>query len=160
MIICVPALALSHLHPALRLAGPAQPVTGRQRRRAARATARGRRAAPHPAAPQLDSAGRAALAALIRLLPARLRLHRLVWINLSPYESDEFGVPRAYVQLTTTSAEDDLANAMDAAAIALADALAGGNQADVQLTSQDRDGLGTTYHEAAPCGWVPTPAAR
>ena len=47
------------------------------------------------------------------------------WINLSPYESDEFGVPRAYVQLTTTSAEDDLANAMDAAAIALADALAG-----------------------------------
>jgi choline dehydrogenase-like flavoprotein len=70
------------------------------------------------------------------------------WINLSPYESDEFGVPRAYVQLTTTASEDALANAMDAAILALASQLAGGNAANLQVTSQDRDGLGTTYHEA------------
>ena len=50
MIIRVPAPALSHLRPALRLAGPARPVIGLQGRRAARAAARGRRAAPHPSA--------------------------------------------------------------------------------------------------------------
>jgi hypothetical protein len=47
MIIRVPAPALPHLRPVLRLAGPAWPVVGFQERRAARATARGRRAAPH-----------------------------------------------------------------------------------------------------------------
>jgi choline dehydrogenase-like flavoprotein len=70
------------------------------------------------------------------------------WINLSPYETDEFGVPRAYVQLTTTASEDALANAMDAAILALANRLAGNNPANLQITSQIRDGLGTTYHEA------------
>jgi hypothetical protein len=47
MIIRVPAPALPHLRPALRLAGPAWPLAGFQERRAARATARGRHAAPH-----------------------------------------------------------------------------------------------------------------
>ncbi len=70
------------------------------------------------------------------------------WINLSPFETDEFGVPRAYVQLTTTPSEDALASAMDAAIIALAKQLAGNNPANLQITSQNRDGLGTTYHEA------------
>lgn len=70
------------------------------------------------------------------------------WINLSPHESDEFGVPRAYVQLTTTPDEDSLADAMETAILALANELAGRNPADIQVTSQDRDGLGTTYHEA------------
>ena len=70
------------------------------------------------------------------------------WINLSPYEIDEFGVPRAYVQLTTTASEDALANAMDAAILALANQLAGNNPANLHITSQVRDGLGTTYHEA------------
>ena len=70
------------------------------------------------------------------------------WINLSPYEVDEFGVPRAYVQMTTTAAEDGLANAMDAAILALANQLAGNNPANLQIASQNRDGLGTTYHEA------------
>ena len=70
------------------------------------------------------------------------------WINLSPYESDEFGITRAYVQLTTTASEDALANAMDAAILALANQLAGNNPANLQIISQDRDGLGTTYHEA------------
>ncbi len=70
------------------------------------------------------------------------------WINLSPYENDEFGIPRAYVQMTTTAAEDALANAMDAAILSLASQLAGNNPANLQIVSQDRDGLGTTYHEA------------
>src|SRR5215472_7126043 len=50
MIIRVLAPALPYLHPALRLAGPAWPVIGIQRRRVARAAARGRRAAPCPSA--------------------------------------------------------------------------------------------------------------
>jgi choline dehydrogenase-like flavoprotein len=70
------------------------------------------------------------------------------WINLSPFESDEFGVPRAFVNLTTTAAENALANAMDAAILQLAKQLAGNNPANIQITSQGRDGLGTTYHEA------------
>lgn len=79
------------------------------------------------------------------------------WINLSPYESDEFGVPRAYVQLTTTSSEDALANTMDAAILALANQLAGNNPANLQVASQGRDGLGTTYHEAGTL-WMGTNA--
>src|SRR6266851_2565866 len=46
MIIRVPPPALPRLHPALRLAGPARPVGSLQGRGAARAAARGRRAAP------------------------------------------------------------------------------------------------------------------
>ena len=78
MIIRVLAPALPHLRPALRLAGPARPVIGLQGRRAARAAARGRRAAPRHPRPGLDWADRAVLATLIRLLPARLRAHRLI----------------------------------------------------------------------------------
>lgn len=70
------------------------------------------------------------------------------WINLSPFEADEFGVPRAFVHLTTTAAKDALANAMDAAILQLANQLAGNNPGNIQITSQNRDGLGTTYHEA------------
>jgi choline dehydrogenase-like flavoprotein len=70
------------------------------------------------------------------------------WINLSPFETDEFGIPRAYVQLTTTDAEDALADAMDAAILGLASELAGNNPNDFQITRKVRDGLGTTYHEA------------
>jgi choline dehydrogenase-like flavoprotein len=80
------------------------------------------------------------------------------WINLSPFEIDEFGVPRAFVQVTTTSAEDNLANAMDAATLALANQLSGNNAADIQVTSMDRDGLGTTYHEAGTL-WMGTDPA-
>ena len=51
MIACDLPSALSHLHPGLRLAGPARPVTRFQERRTAGVAARGRRAAPrHPAA--------------------------------------------------------------------------------------------------------------
>ena len=59
MIIRVPAPALSRLRPALRLADPARPVIGLQGRRAARAAARGRRAAPRqfPAPARLGRPG-------------------------------------------------------------------------------------------------------
>jgi hypothetical protein len=56
------------------------------------------------------------------------------WINLSPFENDEFGVPRAFVQFKTTPVEDTLANAMDAAIVALAKALANNNPADIQIS--------------------------
>jgi hypothetical protein len=70
------------------------------------------------------------------------------WINLSPFEVDEFGQARAYVQLTTTRAEDDLADAMDRTILGLARYVAGNDPANLQVISSDRDGLGTTYHEA------------
>ena len=50
MISRVPPPALSHLHPGLRLAGPARPVARLQERGAAGAAARGRRAAPRQSA--------------------------------------------------------------------------------------------------------------
>jgi choline dehydrogenase-like flavoprotein len=70
------------------------------------------------------------------------------WINLSPFDTDEFGVPRAYVHLTTTHAEDALADAMETAILGLANELAGNNPDNLQITRRVRDGLGTTYHEA------------
>jgi len=62
------------------------------------------------------------------------------WINLSPFEYDEFGSPRAYVRMGTTAIEDGLVNSMDNATQQLLQALAGGNAADLQIVS--RDGFG------------------
>jgi choline dehydrogenase-like flavoprotein len=70
------------------------------------------------------------------------------WINLSPFDTDDFGERRAYIQFNTTDAEDALADAMDAAILGLARKLAGNNPDNLQITRQTRDGLGTTYHEA------------
>jgi choline dehydrogenase-like flavoprotein len=81
------------------------------------------------------------------------------WINLSPFESDEFGVPRAFVQFTTTSTEDALANAMDAATVGLANKLANNNPADIQISGPFRDPLGSTYHEAGTL-WMGTNPAN
>jgi choline dehydrogenase-like flavoprotein len=81
------------------------------------------------------------------------------WINLSPYEHDEFGKARAYVQLHTTAAEDSLADAMDDAIIGLANRLAGNDPANIQVVSRNRDGLGTTYHEAGTL-WMGSSAAN
>jgi len=81
------------------------------------------------------------------------------WINLSPFESDEFGIPRAWVQMQTSPTEDSLANAMDSAIFALATKIAGGNPADVQVTGQNRDGLGTTYHDSGTLWMGTNPAS-
>jgi hypothetical protein len=81
------------------------------------------------------------------------------WINLSPFESDEFGIPRAFVRLSVDTNENTLANAMDAAILGLANQLAGNNPANLQVTSQNRDGLGTTYHEAGTL-WMGTNPAN
>lgn len=70
------------------------------------------------------------------------------WINLSPFESDEFGIPRAYVQFTTSAVEDALAGTMETCMVALAQALANGNAANLQMGNPERDALGSTYHEA------------
>jgi choline dehydrogenase-like flavoprotein len=80
------------------------------------------------------------------------------WINLSPFEKDEFGMPRAYVQLNVSVAENALADAMDAAILNLANQLAGNNPADLQVISSERDGLGTTFHEAGTM-WMGTDRA-
>jgi choline dehydrogenase-like flavoprotein len=70
------------------------------------------------------------------------------WIDLSPFESDEFGIPRAYVQFTTTADEEQLATVMENCMVALAQGLANGNAADLQMSAPQRDPLGSTYHES------------
>ncbi len=44
------------------------------------------------------------------------------WINLSPHEADEFGVPRAYVHITLAPSDPQTWQAMDRAALDLAQA--------------------------------------
>ncbi|HEX9222633.1 MAG TPA: family 16 glycoside hydrolase [Candidatus Acidoferrales bacterium] len=81
------------------------------------------------------------------------------WIDLSPFERDEFGMPRAWVNLATTSREQRLWDAMDQAALKLAQAIArtpanieyfydGAWQKAAPAAAKVRDGLGTTHHEA------------
>jgi len=95
------------------------------------------------------------------------------WMNLSSYDYDEFGVPRAWVQLVTTSADDALWDAMDQAALALVQQVAG-NPNDVQylynggwqnqpptlstIRAQMRHGLGTTHHESGTL-WMGAPGS-
>jgi hypothetical protein len=96
------------------------------------------------------------------------------WINLSPYESDEFGVPRAYVQLKLSSGDLQVWQAIDHTAVALAQAIAkapgniqyfydGGWQSQPFPLNRPfpewHRGLGTTYHEAG-SGWEIRPRAR
>jgi len=81
------------------------------------------------------------------------------WMDLSPFESDEFGMRRAYVSLVATAKDRTLWDTMDQAAIQLAQALAGA-PANVEYfydgvwnavpppPGKVRDGLGTTHHEA------------
>lgn len=84
------------------------------------------------------------------------------WIDLSPFENDEFGASRAYIQLTTSQADLGTWASMDAAAVDLAQRLAGspsnieylydgGWQSAAFPLSRPyppwRWGLGTTYHE-------------
>jgi choline dehydrogenase-like flavoprotein len=85
------------------------------------------------------------------------------WINLSPYDSDEFAMPRAWVQLGLSAEDVQLWRAMDETALALAQRLAGepdniqyhyDGAWHAQPHPLDRPypewhrGLGTTYHES------------
>ena len=80
------------------------------------------------------------------------------WIDLSD-QTDEFGAPRAWVNLATIQADTDLWNTMDDAAISLVQKIAkspsniqyqydGGWQTTPPPRGKVRDGLGTTHHEA------------
>jgi hypothetical protein len=85
------------------------------------------------------------------------------WINLSPHEVDEFGVPRAYVHLMLEPSDAQTWQAMDRAVLDLAQAIAG-SPADIQYLYDNawqsqpfplnrpfpewHRGLGTTYHES------------
>jgi len=88
------------------------------------------------------------------------------WMDLSPFESDEFGMRRAYVNLVATAKDKTLWDTMDQAAINLAQALAGGpanieyfydgaSNAAPPPPGKVRDGLGTTHHEAGTL-WIGT----
>ena len=95
------------------------------------------------------------------------------WIDLSPFESDEFGARRAYVNLVTTPADVALWNSMDIAAVTLAQKVAG-SPANIEYfydnawnahpppAGKVRDGLGTTHHEAGtlPIGTVTDPNGK
>jgi len=83
------------------------------------------------------------------------------WMDLSPFERDEFGsgFRRAYVNLVTTAEDETLWVAMDQATIRLALALAGGPpnieffydgrwQGNPPPHGKVKDQLGTTHHEA------------
>jgi hypothetical protein len=104
------------------------------------------------------------------------------WINLSPFEQDEFGIPRAWVQLKARASDLQVWQAMDQAAVALAQRIAGapGNIEylydggwQTQPPPLNRPfpewhrGLGTTYHESGtlwmgdlPAQSVTTPTGR
>ncbi len=80
------------------------------------------------------------------------------WMDLSD-QTDEFGVPRAWVNLATMQTDNDLWNTMDDAAITLVQKIAK-NASNIQYQydgawqtmpparGKVRDGLGTTHHEA------------
>jgi hypothetical protein len=95
------------------------------------------------------------------------------WINLSPFEADELGAPRAWVQLVTTSNDDNLWTSMDQAALDLVQQLAG-SSSNIEyfynggwqaappslsiISLQMHDGLGTTHHESGTL-WMGTPGS-
>ncbi len=66
-------------------------------------------------------------------------------VRLDP-ELDEYGVPRAFVSLAPTTKDFALWDAMDKAADDVARVLAGGRP--MEILGKNRDGLGTTHHEA------------
>jgi choline dehydrogenase-like flavoprotein len=68
-------------------------------------------------------------------------------------------VQRAWVNLVAGNAEKRLWQAMDDAALALARKLANDDPALIQVLGQQRDGLGTTHHEAGTL-WMGTDPAR
>ena len=96
------------------------------------------------------------------------------WINLSPFENDEFGAPRAYVQLQVTPPDLQTWLEMEQAAVAFAQEIAG-SPANIEYLYDGnwqstpfplnrpfpewRRGLGTTYHEGG-CLWMGSDASQ
>jgi choline dehydrogenase-like flavoprotein len=95
------------------------------------------------------------------------------WIDLSPFESDEFGAPRAFVHLVASPADLQTWQEMDAAVLQLAQAVAGAphriqyfydgawQTEPFPLTRPFPEwhrGLGTTYHESGTL-WMGTDPA-
>lgn len=95
------------------------------------------------------------------------------WIDLSPFEGDEFGVARAYVHLVASAADLQTWQAVDIAALTLAQAIAGAPHRIQYFYDGDwqaepfplarpypewHRGLGTTYHEAGTL-WMGTDPA-
>jgi len=88
------------------------------------------------------------------------------WMNLSPYEKDQFGFARAWVNMVKTSSDDQLWTTMDEACIRIAQKLSDDDPNNIRYLydtdgtgakwqdqppadlSKIRDGLGTTHHEA------------
>jgi hypothetical protein len=89
------------------------------------------------------------------------------WMDLSPFEKDQFGSARAWVNLVKTNADEQLWTTMDNAAIQIAQKLSDDDPSNIQylydkdgtgskwhndppanLSIKVRDGLGTTHHEA------------
>jgi choline dehydrogenase-like flavoprotein len=95
------------------------------------------------------------------------------WMNLSPFETDEYGVPRAYVHFLLSAQDLQTFQAMDQAALDLAQAVAGAPQnieyfydggwqsAPFPLNRPFPEwhrGLGSTYHECGTLWMGPSPA--
>jgi hypothetical protein len=75
------------------------------------------------------------------------------WINLSPFEKDQFGFARAWVNITKSQDDVSLWNLMDEAAIALAQALANNDPAKIQYFYNKNGSLnqpGATWQNDAP----------
>ena len=94
-------------------------------------------------------------------------------MDLSPYDRDEFGVPRAYVHLTLDPRDAATWQTMDTTAVALAQRIAGSPGAIEYLYDggwqtapfplhrafpEWHRGLGTTYHESGTL-WMGTDPA-
>lgn len=95
------------------------------------------------------------------------------WVNLSPYENDEYGVPRAYVQFKLSATDNQTFQAMDQAALSVAQAIAGG-AGNIQYLYDGgwqnspyplnrpfpewHRGLGSTYHESSTLWMGSSPA--
>ncbi|MFB8790064.1 MAG: GMC oxidoreductase [Potamolinea sp.] len=70
------------------------------------------------------------------------------WMDLSPFETDEFGKHRAFVFLKKTADAEILQDAMEKAALDLAKQLANNDPNNIEIVNVTRDGLGSTYHES------------
>lgn len=95
------------------------------------------------------------------------------WINLSPFDSDEFAAPRAFVHLTVDAADVQTWQSMDAAIVSLGQRIAG-TPADIEYRYDNawqtqpfplsrpfpewHRGLGSTFHEAGTLWMGDTPA--